>query len=370
MKKGLRCRRISGGNQLKGGPVVKYVGIDWGYGQAAWCARRGGGEIAGEGRVSADAYGLAQLVCDVGLEVRACVEMMSGAVWVRDQLAACGWQVQIADARRAKALAPLTSKTDRVDARVLAELARRDLVPAVWVPPLAERELRERLRRRMHLVRLRTSCKARIFGVLSQWGVRVKLTRLRHTDGLDLLDNRGVPAVWRRSVAEAIGVIDQLDERIDQLDRELAPLFAADPRAQLLATIPGVGRLLALTLAAEIGDVSRFASPRKLVGYSGLSPRVRQSGQSDRTGKLTKAGPRTLRWAAVEAAQSAWRPSNPWHRLYTDVADRHGSGQAKAAVARKILIAAWHILARGEPFKPSRPHGGTVPASSTHALAA
>jgi transposase len=349
---------------------MKYVGIDWGYGHAAWCARRVGGEIAGEGRVPADGYGLAMLVRDLGDDVCACVEMMSGAAWVRDQLAGCGWQVQVADARRVKALAPLTCKTDKVDARVLAELARRDLVPAVWVPPLAERELRERLRRRMHLVRLRTSCKARIFGVLSQWGVRVKLTRLRHADGLDLLENRGVPAVWRHSVAEARAVSDHLDERIGELDRELAPVFAADPRAQLLETIPGVGRLLALTIAAEIGDVARFASARKLVGYSGLSPRVRQSGQSDRTGKLVKAGPRTLRWAAVEAAQSAWRPSNPWHRLYTDVADRHGSGQAKAAVARKVLIAAWHILTQNQPFTPTRPRGGTVPASSTNALAA
>ena len=198
----------------------------------------------------------------------------------------------------------------------------------------------------------------------------MKLTRLRHADGCDLLEQRGVPPVWRRSVTEALAVIDHLDDRIHRLDRELVPIANVDPRVGLLETIPGVGRLLALTLAAEISDVSRFPSARKLIGYSGLSPRVRQSGQSDRTGKLVKAGPRTLRWAAVEAAQSAWRDSNPWHPLYVDVAARHGSGQAKAAVARKILIAAWHILARGQPFKPSRPRGGTVPASSTNALAA
>jgi transposase len=349
---------------------MKYVGIDWGYQRAAWCARGSGGTIVDEGRVPADRYGLAELVRDHGSEVTACVEMMSGAAWVRDQLVASGWQVEVADARRAKALAPLTCKTDTVDARVLAELARRDLVPMVWIPSLPDRELRERLRRRMHLVRLRTSCKARVYGLLTQWGVRVRLTRLRDGDGLELLAQRGVPPVWCRSVAEALAVIDQLDGRIRQLDHELVPLAAADHRVELLDTIPGVGQLLALTLAAEIGDISRFATPRKLIGYSGLSPRVRQSGQSDRTGKLTKAGPRTLRWAAVEAAQSAWRDSNPWHRLYVDVTHRHGSGQAKAAVARKILIAAWHILARGEPFKPSRPRGGTVPASSSDALAA
>jgi transposase len=349
---------------------MNYVGIDWGYERAAWCARSPGGKISGEGVAPADSDGLLGLAARLGPDVKACVEMMSGAVWVRDQLASAGWEVEVADARKVKALAPLACKTARVDARVLAELARRDLVPALWVPSLGERELRERLRRRMHLIRLRTSAKARIFGLLTQWGVRVRLTRLRRPDGLDLLEHRGVPAVWRRSVAEAIAIIDELDRRIAPLDRELAPLAAADPRVVLLVTIPGIGELLGLTIAAEVGDVSRFASARKLVGYSGLAPRVRQSGKSERTGSLSKAGPRALRWAAVEAAQSAWRESNPWHRLYLDVAARQGKGQAKAAVARKVLIAAWHVLARQQPFTPSRPRGGTVAASSMHPLAA
>lgn len=348
---------------------MEYVGIDWGYERAAWCARASSGEVVGEGLVPADADGLLRLVAARDREVRACVEMMSGAVWVRDQLAACGWQVQVADARKVKALAPLAAKTDKVDARLLAELARRDLVPALWLPSLPERELRERLRRRMHLVRLRTSAKARIFGLLTQWGVRLKLARLRQPDGLELLARRGVPEVWLRSVAEAIGLIDQLDRRLEPLEQELVPLARADTRVALLDTIPGVGQLLALTFAAEIGDIARFASARKLVGYSGLSPRVRQSGKSDRTGALSKTGPKTLRWAAVEAAQSAWRQSNPWHPLYTDVSRRQGSGQAKAAVARKVLIAAWHVLARQQPFKPCRPPGGTVAASSNEALA-
>jgi transposase len=349
---------------------MEYVGIDWGYERAAWCARRASGDIAGEGLVPANGEGLLRLVHRVGTDVKACIEMMSGAVWVRDQLVACGWRVEVADARKVKALAPLTAKTDKVDARLLAELARRDLVPALWVPSLSERELRERLRRRMHLVRLRTSAKARIFGLLTQWGVRIKLTRLRHHDGLALLARHGVPAVWRRSVAEALAVIDELDRRIEPLERELAPLAQADRRVALLETIPGLGQLLALTFAAEIGEVARFPSARKLVGYSGLSPRVRQSGRSGRTGALAKSGPKTLRWAAVEAAQPAWRPSNPWHRLYADVRARQGSGQAKAAVARKVLIAAWHVLARQQPFQPCRPSGGTVAASSTSALAA
>jgi transposase len=354
--------------------VVKYVGIDWAYRKAQWCALSPGGEVADEGQIPADRNGLARLVLELGAEVKACLEMMSGALWVRDELVACGWQVEVADARKVKTVAPLAAKTDKVDARLLAELSRRELVPALWLPSLDDRALRERLRRRMHLVRLRTSAKARIAGLQTQWGVRVSLARLRRADGLALLERAGVPEVWRRSVSECLALIEFLDARIAPLDAELRPFAHADPRAVLLDTIPGVAELLALTIAVEIGEVSRFSSPARLVSYGRLAPRVHQSGQGrPRTGPLSKSGSRLLGWAAVEAAQQAWRETNPWHDLYADVARRSGNNNsAKAAVARKILIAAWHMLSHNQPFKPAPrcTNGTSVPASSRLALAA
>ena len=353
---------------------MKYVGLDWAYRQAQWCALAPGGEVVGEGRIAADRDGLARLVLELGDDVKACLEMMSGALWVRDQLVACDWQVEVADARKVKTVAPLAAKTDKVDARLLAELSRRGLVPALWLPALEDRELRERLRRRMHLVRLRTSSKARITGLQTQWGVRVALHRLRGPDGLTLLERAGMPAVWRRSVVECLSVIDFLDARLEPLDQELKPFAHADPRAVLLDTIPGIAELLALTIAVEIGDISRFASPEKLVSYGRLAPRVHQSGQGrPRSGPLNKSGSRLLGWAAVEAAQQAWRDTNPWHQLYLDVGRRsRHSNAAKAAVARKILTAAWHMLSRDEPFKPALriTSSAPVPASSRFALAA
>jgi SAM-dependent methyltransferase len=163
----------------------------------------------------------------------------------------------------------------------------------------------------LHLVRLRSSAKNRIFGLLTQWGLRLSLARLRQPDGLELLAARGVHGAWRRSVGEALAVIDLLDERIAPLDAELSPLARADGRVELLDTIPGIGTLLGLTIATEIGQVARFASPRKLIGYAGLAPKVHQSGDSSRSGELSKAGSRVLRWAAVEAAQGAWRETTP-----------------------------------------------------------
>ena len=334
---------------------MNYVGIDWAYGRAAWCAMSEAGMIGGEGMIPADQSGLARLVLELGTEVSGCVEMMSGAVWVRDQLQGAGWEMKVAHARKVRDVAPLACKTDKVDARVLAELCRRDLVPELWVPSIEDRALRERLRRRAHLVKARTSARNRIFGLLTQFGLRISHARLRKPDATELLERRGVPEVWRDSIVELLELAAEMDRRIDPIDRELSPIARADERARLLATMPGVGPLLSLTFAAEIGEVSRFSSPGKLIGYAGLAPRISQSGERSATGALSKAGSRTLRWAAVEAANQAWRPSNPWHRHYLRVSARHGKNPAKSAVARKLLIAAWHMLSRRQPFNPPAP---------------
>jgi transposase len=279
---------------------------------------------------------------------------MSGAIWVKDRLELAGWSVEVAHAGKVRDIAPLVCKTDKVDARVLAELCRRDLVPAVWAASLEDRAIRERLRRRAHLVKQRTAARNRIFGLLTQFGLRVSFTRLRQPGALELLERRGVPAVWRDSIAEHLDQIDEIQKRIRPIDSELQPIARSDPRAKLLQTIPGVGPLISLTFASEIGEISRFSSPAKLVGYAGLAPRIVQSGERSATGRLSKAGSRVLRWAAVEAANQAWRETNPFHQHYRRLAERHGTNPAKVSVARKLLISTWHMLSRGQVFKPPR----------------
>src|SRR3954471_9676337 len=268
---------------------VQYVGIDWGTRRAAWCALTRAGELQ-EGMISADEDGLLRLVARLGPDVYGCIEMMSGAAWVREQLTRCGWEIEIADARKVKAIAPLACKTDKVDARVLADLARRDLVPVIWVPSLDDRAIRERLRRGAHLIRLRTSAINRTFGIQTQFGLRRGITALRKPGAVEQLAEHGMPEVWLQSIRTLLSVIDDLDRQLAPLERELRPLARRDERARLLMTIPGVAELLALTLAAEIGDISRFPSPRKLVGYAGLAPRVKQSGQSSHTGDSPRQG--------------------------------------------------------------------------------
>jgi transposase len=218
------------------------------------------------------------------------------------------------------------------------------------------------------LIKLRTSARNRIFGPLTQFGLRISFARLRQLDSLELLERRGVPAVWRDSIAAHLSQIAALDRRIAPIDSALSPLAGSDARARPLQRIPGVGPLIGLTFAAEIGAVSRFSSASKLVGYAGLAPRISQSGERSQTGRLSKAGPRTLRWAAVEAANQAWRPTNPFHGHYRRLAARHGKNPANSAVARKLLICAWHMLSRNQVFQPTR--STPAAASSARFLAA
>jgi hypothetical protein len=190
--------------------------------------------------------------------------------------------------------------------------ARRALparpVPALWLPSLGEH-----LRWRMHPVRLRASAMNRIFGLLMQWDCASR-SRLREPDGMELLADRGVEETWRRSIVEALAVIDLLDERVAPLERELRQGATDDPRVVLLKSIPGVGDLLGLTLASEIGDVARFSTPSKLIGYAGLAPRVHQSGDRARAGALSKAGSHRLRTSTLKRRVSRAAPSPLPHR--------------------------------------------------------
>ena len=293
--------------------------------------------------------------------IRAAIESMTGARFVHDELERAGWEVELADAQKVKGLAPLACKTDRIDAWVLAELARRDFVPAIWLPDPAVREERERARFRLHLVRHRTALKNRIHQTLVAFGVPCPVSDLFGAAGRQLLERLRLPDPWRENVVLTLAFVDDLDRQIAGCERELRRLGADHRYVPLLMSIPGIAWVLGYTIAAEIGDITRFASPRKLAGYSGLCPRVYQSGDRDRRGPLAKNGPRYLRWALIEAAQHAAR-STHYRELYQRTKKRLGKNRgakvAKIEVARRLCEAIWWMLTKDQPFAPA---GATNP---------
>ena len=291
-----------------------------------------------------------------GQPVTGVVESMTGGRFVHDQLELAGWEVELADAAKARALAPLAAKTDRIDAWALAELARRDLVPAVWLPDPAVRGWRERARFRQHLVHHRTALKDRVHAVLATFGVEVPMSDLFGVGGRELLAGLGLPDAWTDGIERSLRLIDDLGREIASIDAELADVD--QPDLALLLTAPGIGRVLGYLIASEIGDVGRFASPKRLVGYTGLVPDVHQSGATDHRGSLTRLGPRYLRWALIEAATVACR-----HPRYAARSERtvrrlgrqRGPKVARIEVARDLAVAVWHMLTRREPFRAAGP---------------
>ena len=174
--------------------------------------------------------GLARQTAAHGQPVRAAIESMNGARFVHDQLELAGWQVAIADAQKVKGPAPLACKTDRIDAWVLAELCRRDLVPEIWLPTPGVRAERERARFRLHLVRHRTALKNRIHAILPAFGKPCPVSDLFGAGGRQLLGRLAPPEPWIGNVAAALALIDDLDDQVDTCEQQLRRLGADHPR--------------------------------------------------------------------------------------------------------------------------------------------
>ncbi len=323
------------------------------------------GELVEELGAPPDPEGLRYLVSKLarhGDPVRAVIESMTGARFIHDTLKQLGWDVLIADAQRVAGLAPLACKTERVDARVLAVLSHRNLVPAIWLPDPRVRAERVQTRFRLNLVKHKSMLKHRIHATLMTFGHPRLVTDLFGLEGRKLLEGLEFPQPWRETLDASLYLIDYLESEIDAIERELRSSGADHRYVPLLLTVPGIGWVLAFTIASEIGDVGRFPSAKKLVGYTGLCPRVRQSGDSDRRGPLSKQGPRYLRWAMLEATMHALRhPAyrDRYQRTKQRLGKQHGAKVAQVDLAGKLTEAIWQMLTTNQPFDPAAAGGAT-----------
>jgi transposase len=224
----------------------------------------------------------------------------------------------------------------------LAQLLRADLLPEAWIAPPAVRQLRAMLRHRTQLVRLRTLLRNRIHAVLADHG-HGRPEGCWSGPGRQWLASLELPVVSREVIDDALAVIDALQEPIDRLDQEVHQHAKADPRIKVLTQLPGVGPFTALVLLAEIGDISRFGSARKLASWAGLTPTVRGSDRTVRHGHISKQGSVWVRWVLCEAAQTAKRHPD-YAASYQDITRRRGKKIATTAIARKLLTRAHHLL--------------------------
>jgi len=228
-----------------------------------------------------------RLIGDLPSGTPVAFEAAFGWSWLAQLLEDYGFEAHMVHPLRCKAIASARLKNDKVDAATLAQLLRADLLPEAWIAPPAVRQLRALLRHRTGLVRLRTQLQNRIHAVVADFGYDRSGSYLSGP-GRGWLAELELPAVSREIITDCLTFIDALAPEIDRIDGELRQHAKTDPRVKILTTLPGVGQFTALVMLAEIGDISRFPSSRKLASWAGLTPTVRGSDRTVRHGHISK----------------------------------------------------------------------------------
>jgi transposase len=249
------------------------------------------------------------------------------------------------------------AKTDKLDARTLAVLCWKGELEAVWVPDERCRVLRRRLARREQLVHARSRAKNEISAVLQRRLIeRPPFADLFGVTGRRWLAEVELAVQERESVDAGLRQTLFLDTEIKAVEKLIAQQALAWPEVRRLMTVPGVNLVCAATFLGAIGDPSRFFTSRKLVAYLGLDPMVRQSGEAPaRSGRISKRGSASARWALVEAAWSVVKQPGPLRAFYERVRARRGHGKAIVATARKLTVLFWCMLTRSQDYAHQRP---------------
>jgi transposase len=266
-------------------------------------------------------------------------------------------RVVISNPAKTRVIAEAKIKTDKVDARILAQLLAADFLPSVWLADQRTQTLRRLASRRAHLVRQKVALKNKVQAILFRNLLpRPPVTDLFGKRGRDWLMRQDLPADEKQTMAALLRQLDFHIEELALVDKEIAGHALQDKQAQRLMTLPGVDITVAMSIIAAIGDFGRFSSPDKLVAYLGLNPRVRQSGgQAPVHGHITKAGNAIGRAMMVEAAWCAARTPGPLHGFYDRVRKRRGIQIAIVATARKMTVICWHMIVKEQDYVFARP---------------
>ena len=275
------------------------------------------------------------------------LEATTNAWTIYDQVVGLVARVVVVHPAKVRLLAAARVKTDKVDVLTLAKLFRADMLPAVWVPPMHVRDLRALLSHRRRLVALQTTAKNRLHSVLQRLNLKPPRGDLFARKQREWWKQLELSATERLRVEQDLATLEHSEPQIGEVDSELRRLSTSAQWAEqvpYLVQLPGIGLLTAMTILGAIGAITRFGAAKQLVGYAGLGAGVHASGKTHRDKGITKQGRRDLRFVLVEAARVAGQTHPYWQQEFGRLATRIGEHTAVVAIARKLLIAVWHVL--------------------------
>ena len=289
------------------------------------------------------------------------VETVGNWYWIVDEIEQAKMSPKLVHAHKAKLMLGSINKTDKLDARGLNKLQRTGTLPTVWIPPGDIRDNRELPRTRMVFANLRTRLKNRIHSVFDKYGLHTDF------DGIsDIFGRRGreqmtstikqLPSETCYTLRCLLRELDMVGSQIVRIEKRMKKVFSKTEMVKRLMTLPGIGFILAVAIANEIGEISRFSTPQRLASYAGTVPRVHSSGGYTRYGKLRSDVNHYLKWAYSEAGNSTAVnhkrfPFRHTSELYRRIRERKGHAKAVGAVARHLAEASFWILSKSEDYK-------------------
>jgi transposase len=287
------------------------------------------------------------------------LETVGNWYWVVDEIEAGGGKPQLVNARLAKLRRGNVNKSDKLDTKGMNHLQRNGTLPTVWIPSSSVRDGRELPRTRMVLSAQRTQLKNRVHATLGKYGYTVE-------GASDAFGKRGrkimaellkkLPPHTQHALQRVLDQLDHVSENLQVIEAEMIKVFAPCPETTWLQTLPGVGDILAVVIWTEIGTIERFGRAEQLASYSGLVARENSSGGKIRFGAVRRDVNVYLKWAFVEAANSAILNCERCgydhiRRLYQRIKARRGHGKAKVAVARHLAEGSFWMLKKGESYR-------------------
>jgi transposase len=315
-----------------------------------------GGALRSAGRIETSPGQLQLFAQSLGREDRVALEVC-GSAWEIARILEPHVAEVIVVSPNDTGIRQARAKTDRFDARTLARLVWAGELDAVWTPDEQTRVLRRRLSRREQLVRARSRAKNEIHAVLMRClKGKPPFSDLFGVKARKWLAELELPVEETETVAGCLRHVKFLDREIAAVEALIAEQALESEEVPRLLTVPGVNVICAQTFLAAVGDIRRFPTSRKLVGYLGLDARVRQSGSAPaKGGRISKQGSPQARWALVEAAWSVVQQPGPLHAFYERVRARRGHAIAVVAVARKLAVLFWCLLTRGADYAHQQP---------------
>jgi transposase len=330
---------------------MKYVGIDFHKNYSFITEMDEAGKISHQAKLANDYNTLKGYLNSLSPPTKIAIEATCNWYYFYELVEDHDLEVVLAHPLKTKAIASARLMNDKVSSETLAHLLRADLLPSAYIPDQRTRDSREVLRMHAFLTAQRTRLKNRVHAILLKNGIPCPYSDIFGKGSLEWLRDLTLRSCYQEAIFSYVRLASVFNEELDLLAQTIKGLAYDHAYARCLDTHPGISHYSGLLIAVEIGNINRFPNAGKLCSYAGLVPTMHASGGKIRTGSITKQGSKWLRWILVECAIHAIKQSTHYQSLHMRVAQKHGNGIARVAVARSMLRAIYAMLKFNRPYQ-------------------